>query len=96
MFLDCPADCWPFRSLCRRRRSKLYQHSHDAVPVSLTQKLKKQNNLQFFFLIRELKYGTPIFDVNNKKLGYSKEAAKSGIAQVTFSRIAMAAPGMGI
>lgn len=43
---------------------------------------------------RELKYGTAIYDECNRKLAYSREAAKSGITQVICSRIAMAAPGM--
>ncbi|CAH0555418.1 unnamed protein product [Brassicogethes aeneus] len=45
---------------------------------------------------QELKMGTPIFDENNNKLGYSKVAAQSGISQVIFSRIFMAMPGMVI
>lgn len=46
-------------------------------------------------IFRELKTGTPIYDAKNKKMGYSKVAAQHGIAQVTLSRILMAAPGMG-
>lgn len=39
--------------------------------------------------------GTTIYDENNNKLGNSTKAAESGITKVIFSRIAMAAPGMG-
>lgn len=44
---------------------------------------------------QELQEGTPVYDENNNKLGYSKKAAQSGIGQVIFSRICMATPGMG-
>lgn len=43
---------------------------------------------------QELKEGTPVYDEDNNKLGYSKVAAKNGIIQVTCSRIFMALPGM--
>ncbi|XP_057661116.1 sideroflexin-1 [Diorhabda carinulata] len=43
---------------------------------------------------QELKQGTPVYDEQNNKLGYSRAAATSGIAQVVFSRICMALPGM--
>ncbi|XP_028130133.1 sideroflexin-3 isoform X2 [Diabrotica virgifera virgifera] len=43
---------------------------------------------------QELRQGTPVYDENNNKLGYSKRAAQSGIAQVVFSRVCMALPGM--
>ncbi|XP_066149470.1 sideroflexin-1 [Euwallacea fornicatus] len=43
---------------------------------------------------QELKHGTPVFDANGNKLGYSKVAAQYGISQVILSRIAMALPGM--
>lgn len=46
-------------------------------------------------IFRELKVGTPIYDEQNNKLGYSKAAAQSGISQVIFSRVCMALPGMG-
>lgn len=49
--------------------------------------------MTFFF--RELKYGTPVFDANGNKLGYSRVAAQYGISQVILSRMAMALPGMG-
>ncbi|CAG9859746.1 unnamed protein product [Phyllotreta striolata] len=45
---------------------------------------------------QELKEGTPVYDEQNNKLGYSKAAAQNGIVQVTFSRIFMALPGMVI
>ncbi|XP_050303841.1 sideroflexin-1-3 isoform X2 [Anthonomus grandis grandis] len=45
---------------------------------------------------QELKHGTPIYDINGNKLGYSKVAAQHGIGQVILSRIAMALPGMVI
>jgi hypothetical protein len=44
---------------------------------------------------REVQEGVPVSDVNGNKLGDSKIAAQRGIALVTFSRIGMAAPGMG-
>ncbi|XP_074028692.1 sideroflexin-3 isoform X2 [Leptinotarsa decemlineata] len=43
---------------------------------------------------QELRLGTPVYDEQNNKLGYSKVAAQSGIGQVIFSRICMALPGM--
>lgn len=43
---------------------------------------------------QELKYGTPVFDANGNKLGYSRIAAQYGISQVILSRMAMALPGM--
>ncbi|CAG9772246.1 unnamed protein product [Ceutorhynchus assimilis] len=45
---------------------------------------------------QELKHGTPIYDINGNKLGYSTVAAQQGIGQVILSRIAMALPGMVI
>jgi hypothetical protein len=44
---------------------------------------------------REIQEGVPVSDINGNKLGDSKIAAQRGIALVTFSRIGMAAPGMG-
>jgi hypothetical protein len=44
---------------------------------------------------REIQEGVPISDINGNRLGDSKIAAQRGIALVTFSRIGMAAPGMG-
>ena len=44
---------------------------------------------------RELTNGIPVFDKDNVRLGESKAAAKSAIAQVAVSRIFMAVPGMG-
>ncbi|KAF7264124.1 sideroflexin-1-3 [Rhynchophorus ferrugineus] len=43
---------------------------------------------------QELQHGTPVYDANGNKLGYSKVAAQYGIGQVILSRIAMALPGM--
>ncbi|KAF5304185.1 hypothetical protein FQR65_LT08079 [Abscondita terminalis] len=43
---------------------------------------------------QELIDGTPVYDDNGNRLGLSKNAARDGIIQVTFSRVAMAAPGM--
>ncbi|XP_060527608.1 sideroflexin-3 isoform X2 [Cylas formicarius] len=43
---------------------------------------------------QELRHGTPVYDINGNKLGYSKVAAQHGIGQVILSRIAMALPGM--
>uniref|UniRef100_A0A8C9WB02 Sidoreflexin n=1 Tax=Scleropages formosus TaxID=113540 RepID=A0A8C9WB02_SCLFO len=43
---------------------------------------------------RELKYGIPITDDNDNRLGESKHAAQQAITQVVVSRILMAAPGM--
>lgn len=45
---------------------------------------------------REIMHGIPIFDANGNRLGDSKNAARSAIAQVVFSRIMMATPGMMI
>ena len=47
-----------------------------------------------FLIDREVLHGVPIFDDNGNKLGESKIAARSAIAQVVFSRIMMATPGM--
>lgn len=66
--------------------------------VKLWHQLKFQKYprlLKYIFYCRELKYGTPIYDINGNKLGYSKVAAQYGIGQVILSRIAMALPGMG-
>ena len=38
--------------------------------------------------------GVAVFTAEGERLGESKVAARHGIAMVTFSRIAMAAPGM--
>lgn len=46
--------------------------------------------------LREIRCGIPVVDANGNKLGESKVAAKWGIAQVVFSRIGMALPGMVI
>ncbi|XP_006820945.1 sideroflexin-1-like, partial [Saccoglossus kowalevskii] len=46
--------------------------------------------------MRELENGITVMDENGNKLGVSKAAARSAIAQVVFSRVAMASPGMGI
>lgn len=43
---------------------------------------------------QELTMGTPVYNEKNVKLGYSVNAAASGIGQVVFSRICMALPGM--
>ncbi|XP_015786032.1 sideroflexin-1 [Tetranychus urticae] len=43
---------------------------------------------------KELKEGIALYDENNNLVGESKVAAKKAISQVTFSRIAMAVPGM--
>lgn len=43
---------------------------------------------------KELKEGIEVQDANGKKLGQSKIAAKKAIAEVVFSRITMASPGM--
>jgi len=45
-------------------------------------------------LNRELTDGITIFDENGNRLGESTTAAKSAIAQVVFSRVMMATPGM--
>ncbi|KAG5871858.1 hypothetical protein JTB14_006927 [Gonioctena quinquepunctata] len=50
--------------------------------------------LTSYSALRELRLGTPVYDEQNNKLGYSKVAAQSGIGQVIFSRICMALPGM--
>uniref|UniRef100_A0A8C4SMB0 Sidoreflexin n=1 Tax=Erpetoichthys calabaricus TaxID=27687 RepID=A0A8C4SMB0_ERPCA len=44
---------------------------------------------------RELKFGIPITDENDNRLGESSKAAQQAITQVVVSRILMAAPGMG-
>lgn len=50
----------------------------------------------FYFLpSRELKYGIPVFDENENRLGESANAAKQAIVQVVVSRIGMAVPAMG-
>ncbi|XP_003383899.1 PREDICTED: sideroflexin-1-like [Amphimedon queenslandica] len=43
---------------------------------------------------REINNGIPIVDSDDNKVGVSKNAAKKAIAQVCFSRIVMAMPGM--
>ena len=43
---------------------------------------------------RELLEGIPVFTSDGEKVGESKKASKKAIAQVTFSRITMAAPSM--
>lgn len=45
---------------------------------------------------RELMHGIPVFDAKGNRIGDSKVAARSAIAQVVFSRIMMASPGMMI
>ncbi|CAJ0966682.1 unnamed protein product [Ranitomeya imitator] len=45
---------------------------------------------------RELKFGIPITDENDNRLGESTNAARQAIAQVVVSRIGMAAPAMAI
>lgn len=44
--------------------------------------------------MQEITEGTPVFDSEGNRLGQSTAAARSGIAQVIFSRVVMAAPGM--
>lgn len=44
---------------------------------------------------RELLHGIVVYDEHGNAIGPSKKAAQKGIAQVVFSRITMAAPGMG-
>ena len=46
------------------------------------------------WLCRELTNGIPVFDENGNRLGVSRRAATSAIAQVVVSRILMATPGM--
>lgn len=46
------------------------------------------------FPTRELAHGIPVLTEDGEVLGTSQEAAKRGIAQVVFSRIIMAVPGM--
>ncbi|XP_077864482.1 sideroflexin-1-like [Saccoglossus kowalevskii] len=46
--------------------------------------------------MREVENGITVMDENGNKLGVSKAAARSAIAQVVFSRVAMAIPAMGI
>ncbi|XP_030749855.1 sideroflexin-1 isoform X2 [Sitophilus oryzae] len=43
---------------------------------------------------QELQHGTPVYDINGNKLGYSKIAAQYGIGQVILSRVCMALPGL--
>lgn len=43
---------------------------------------------------RELKHGVTLLDENGNEIGQSITAAQRGIGAVTFSRIAMATPGM--
>ncbi|KAI0231454.1 Sideroflexin-1 [Lamellibrachia satsuma] len=49
-----------------------------------------------FMRNRELAHGIPVLTEDGEVLGTSQEAAKRGIAQVVFSRIIMAVPGMSI
>ncbi|KAK2187661.1 hypothetical protein NP493_158g03019 [Ridgeia piscesae] len=49
-----------------------------------------------FMRNRELKNGIPVLTEDGEVVGTSKQAAKRGIAQVVFSRIVMAVPGMSI
>lgn len=48
------------------------------------------------FSSREIKNGVTLLDKDGKELGQSVRAAKEGISAVTFSRILMAMPGMGM
>lgn len=48
-----------------------------------------------FSAFRELKFGIPVFDENENRLGESPNAAKQAIVQVVVSRIGMAVPAMG-
>ena len=47
------------------------------------------------FPCRELAVGIPVLTEDGEVVGSSQTAAKIGIAQVVFSRIVMAIPGMG-
>ncbi|KAK0139743.1 Sideroflexin-1 [Merluccius polli] len=49
-----------------------------------------------FMRQRELKYGIPVTDENDNRLGESPGAAKQAILQVIVSRIGMAVPAMAI
>ncbi|CAN9499783.1 unnamed protein product [Ophioblennius macclurei] len=49
-----------------------------------------------FMRQRELKYGIPVTDENDNRLGESANAAKQAIMQVVVSRIGMAVPAMAI
>ncbi|KAG7255613.1 hypothetical protein CRUP_036544, partial [Coryphaenoides rupestris] len=49
-----------------------------------------------FMRQRELKYGIPVTDENDNRLGESPVAAKQAILQVIVSRIGMAVPAMAI
>uniref|UniRef100_A0A671YSX9 Sideroflexin-3 n=2 Tax=Sparus aurata TaxID=8175 RepID=A0A671YSX9_SPAAU len=49
-----------------------------------------------FMRQRELKYGIPVTDENDNRLGESPNAAKQAIMQVVVSRIGMAVPAMAI
>uniref|UniRef100_A0A3B5A1G2 Sideroflexin-3 n=1 Tax=Stegastes partitus TaxID=144197 RepID=A0A3B5A1G2_9TELE len=49
-----------------------------------------------FMRQRELKYGIPVTDENDNRLGESASAAKQAIVQVVVSRIGMAVPAMAI
>lgn len=88
------ADCGTHGALGGGGGGQLHQHSNDEGAVSVF-----QQSLSFFrrfkLSFRELKYGTPVFDANGNKLGYSRIAAQYGISQVILSRMAMALPGMG-
>jgi len=44
---------------------------------------------------REIREGIPVTDKNGNELGSSAKAAKVGIAAVTVSRVALAAPAFG-
>lgn len=48
------------------------------------------------WIFRELKQGISLADDDGRKIGQSPVAAQKAIGQVTFSRIAMAVPSMGM
>lgn len=58
------------------------------IPFIVTQFCNK------LLIFRELREGLTVVDENNNEYGESVTAAQQGIAAVTFSRIAMACPGM--
>jgi hypothetical protein len=63
------------------------EHANSNTAIRLIQKRN--------IYCREIQQGVPVSDINGNRLGNSKTAAQRGIALVTFSRIGMAAPGMG-